>query len=138
MLRSCLLVLSIGFFCSFKEEIVFVLKPFKFYLMKSNPIEVKKSVLVMRLERNEKDLSQLRHKLNSYTCEPRTPSLFERMEVLRGGLEALCVANKEIMTSLKEGKRSLESYWEPANKHLLAFNQLQQGVEEYVAGARNC
>jgi hypothetical protein len=106
--------------------------------MNSKVNEVEKSTLVMRLERNQKDLLQLKCKLNSYTCEPRTQSLFERIEILRKYLETLSATNTEIITSLKGSKQVVKGYMESAKKHLLEFNQLQQSVDEYVVGARKC
>ena len=97
-----------------------------------------KSVLVMRLERNQNDLRQLKSKLNSYICEPRTQSLYERIESLRTGLETLSDSNRQIIGALKSRKKSLESYVERAREQLSQFQVLQQGVEEYVANARNC
>ncbi|MEP3210072.1 MAG: hypothetical protein ABJN95_12815 [Maribacter sp.] len=106
--------------------------------MNSDLIEVEKGALVMRLERNQKDLRQLKSKLNSYICEPRTYSLFERIESLRSGLETLNDANTQIIRSLKSRKKSVEAYVESAREQLVKFNQLQQSVEDYVASARNC
>ncbi len=106
--------------------------------MNSQINEVDKSALVIRLERNQKDLLQLKSQLSSYTCEPRTYQFFERIETLRNGLETLSATNSEIIASLKQRKRTVENYVERAKKLLLEFNQLQQGVDEYVAGARNC
>jgi len=106
--------------------------------MKSDLKEVEKSALVMRLERNQKDLHQLKCKLNSYICEPRTYSLFERIESLRNGLETLSTSNTQVLRSLKNRKKSVENYLESAKEQLMKFNKLQQGVEDYVANARNC
>lgn len=100
--------------------------------------EAEKSALVIRLERNQKDLQQLQSKLNSYTCEPRTQSLFERIEILRKGLETLSTTNSEIITSLKGSKLVVQGYMERAKKQLSEFKQLQQSVEEYMVGARRC
>lgn len=106
--------------------------------MKVDDKEVDKSALVIRLERNQKDLLQLKSKLNSYTCEPRTLSLFESMENLRNGLESMSAANSEILQALKEKKRMVDPYIDTVKEQLQKFNQLQQGVESYVQGARSC
>jgi len=107
-------------------------------VMNSNLSEVEKSVLVMRLERNQNDLRQLRNKLNSYICEPKTHCLFERIESLRNGLEMLSSSNTQIMNSLKSHKKSVETYVNSTKEQLKKFSQLQQGVEDYIASARNC
>lgn len=106
--------------------------------MNTNVNEAEKSALVIRLERNQKDLQQLKNKLNSYTCEPRTQSLFERIELLRKGLETLSTTNSEIISSLKDRKLMVKGYMEKAKKHLSEFTQLQKSVEDYVVGARRC
>jgi cell fate (sporulation/competence/biofilm development) regulator YlbF (YheA/YmcA/DUF963 family) len=106
--------------------------------MKSEVNEVDKSTLVMRLERYQKDVDQLKCQLNSYTCEPRTHSLFERFESLKSGLETLSATNLEIIQNLKEKKKAVDSYMESAKEQFAKFHQLQQNVEEYVIGARNC
>ena len=105
--------------------------------MKSIENHVEKNTLVMRLERNQKDLVQLKSKLNSYICEPRTQYLFERIELLRKELETLSKTRVEIISSLKDGKKTAKSYIERGKKYLLEFNQIQQSVEQYVTGARN-
>jgi cell fate (sporulation/competence/biofilm development) regulator YlbF (YheA/YmcA/DUF963 family) len=105
--------------------------------MKSDIKEVEKSLLVIRLERNQNDLQQLKTKLSSYICEPRTYSLFERIESLRSGLDNLSSSNQEVIRSIKTRKRSVEAYVERAKEQFQKFNQLQQGVEEYLDGVRN-
>jgi len=62
----------------------------------------KRNALVVLLERNLKDVDLLKTKLNSYNCEPQTYGLYERIESLRSGLEALSRNDQEIITLLKE------------------------------------
>ena len=106
--------------------------------MKKDPSSLDKSALVMRLERNQNDLRQLRSALNSYTCEPRTQSLFERLESLRHALEDLTATNSEIIQALKAPKKSIGNSLERAMQQFTEFSILQKGVEEYVTGTRNC
>ena len=96
------------------------------------PSELNKNTLVTRLERNLKDVHQLRNKLNSYSCEPQTYSLFERIEALKIGLENLIRTDQEIITALKERKKSAKEYVERVKQLYSEFNKLQQGVEEYM------
>ena len=96
------------------------------------PSELNKNILVTRLERNLKDVHQLRTKLNSYSCEPQTYSLFERIEALKFGLETLIRTDQEIITALKERKKSAKEYIERVKQLYSEFNKLQQGVEEYM------
>ena len=98
---------------------------------------VEKSNLVLRLERNEREVRQLKSKLNSYVCEPRTYSLFERVEALKMGLERLSATNREIIQALKERKKSVSDYMENVRHQLTEFHELQQGVHDYVQGMRN-
>ena len=103
------------------------------------PSELKNNTLVTRLERNLKDVHQLRSKLNSYSCEPQTYSLFERIESLKIGLETLIRTDQEIITALKERKKSAKEkeYVERVKQQYSEFNKLQQAVEEYMGLTRN-
>lgn len=103
----------------------------------SGPFELKNNSLVTRLERNLKDVHQLRSKLNCYSCEPQTYSLFERIEFLKNGLEALSRTDQEIIAALKERKKSAKEYVERVKQQYAEFNKLQQGVEEYMGLSRN-
>ena len=102
-----------------------------------NPYEIKNNTLVTRLERNLKDVHQLRSKLNSYSCEPQTYSLFERIESLKIGLETLSRTDQEIIAALKEQKKSAKEYVEIVKQLYSEFNKLRQGVEEYMGLTSN-
>lgn len=97
--------------------------------------ESDKNALVLRLERNEKDLIQLRTTLNSYRCEPRTFSFFERIETLKSGMDSLSKTNKEIISALREHKKTVDDYVERSKQQFLEFQRLHDGVEEYLT---NC
>lgn len=105
--------------------------------MKSNLKVSNKSSLVSRLERNQNDLLKLKMALSSYTCEPRTLTLFERCETLKHKIDNLSNTNGEIIQSLKGHKKSVKKYVERAKKQFQEFYQLQEGIEEYVTGTRN-
>lgn len=105
--------------------------------MKSDIKELNQSSLLIRLERNQHDLLKMKSALTSYICEPRTPGLFERCESLKHKLENLSNTNGEIIQSLKSRKKSVSNYVERAKNQFQEFYLLQQGVEDYVAGARN-
>ena len=98
----------------------------------SASLEPKESTLVLLLERNLMDIDQLRNKLNSYSCEPQTYGHFERKESLRKGLETFKKNNKEVIASLKEHKESVKGYIEKVKKQYAEFNELRQGVDEYI------
>ncbi len=100
--------------------------------------EVEKNTMVLKLERHQENLLQLRLKLNSYTCEPKTYTLFERIEFLKTRLENLRTENAYMIASIKERRRNIEDYVERIKKQFVEFHMLQQGVEDYIRGARNC
>ena len=91
-----------------------------------------KSILIIRLERNQREVGQLKNKLSSYICEPRTYSLFERIESLRNRLEKLSSTNKEIILALKGKKKSVEMYVERVGLLLMEFHDLEKGVADYL------
>jgi hypothetical protein len=97
--------------------------------------ETEKNALVLRLERNQKDVDRLLDKLGSYRYEPRTHGLFERRESLRNGLEDLTRTNAEIIASLREKKRLVDSYVESAKRQFAEFIVLHGSIEEYIQGA---
>lgn len=93
--------------------------------------ETEKNALVLRLERNQMDLQQLRGQLDSYRCEPKTYGLFETIESLRRGMDRLSRSNLEIIDTLREQKKTVEDYFEKGKQQFLEFNQLQSRVEDY-------
>lgn len=97
--------------------------------------ETEKNALALRLERNQKEVNRLRNRLSSYRYEPKTHSLFERMETLRNGLEDLTRKNTEIIASLRKKKTLMDSYEESAKEQFAEFNVLHGSIEEYVQGA---
>ncbi|RKN81215.1 hypothetical protein [Ulvibacterium marinum] len=100
-----------------------------------DPLE--KNTLVLKLERSQQDVGQLRNKLNSYICEPKTYSLFERMEALKNGLDTLSNTNREIILSVRQRKKHTVDFVDRVRQQFIAFNELQRGVEEYMQGLRS-
>ena len=92
------------------------------------------SALVLRLERNEKYVRQLRDKLNSYVCEPNTYSLFERLQTLKNGLDSFSRNNHEIIAAIRDHRKTVEDYVDKVKQQ---FNELRKDVDEYVDVARN-
>lgn len=93
---------------------------------------------ILRLERNNQDLFQLRNKLNSYLCEPKTYTLFERVEALRIRLENLMRTNWEIRVSIRKHNHMVTNQVQQVKQQLSEFRELEQSVSEYMMGARNC
>ncbi len=100
--------------------------------------EVDENTLILKLERHQRALQQLQNKLNSYICEPKTYSLYERMEVLKWELEKLRSDNATIIANVKSHTRTMNNYVERIKNQFLEFNSMQKGVEDYIEGARNC
>ncbi|MBU2946610.1 hypothetical protein [Zobellia uliginosa] len=94
--------------------------------------ETDKNAIVVRLQRNQKDLVQMRTKLNSYRFEPKTYSLYERIESLRSKMDSLSHSNSEIISSLKDTRKTVHTHLERAKRHLNEFRRLNDGVEEYL------
>ncbi len=92
---------------------------------------------LLRLERNNRDLLQLKSKLNSYVCEPNTYSLFEHMESLRHRIEHLLRNNSEIMLALQGKKYYLENYVDRVRNQLIEFKKLEKGIADYMTGLRS-
>ena len=95
------------------------------------------SALVLRLERNEKYVRQLRNKLNSYVCEPNTYSLFERIQTLKNGLDSFSTNNREIIATIRDHKKSVEDYIDKVKQQISEFNELRKNVDDYVEVANN-
>lgn len=97
--------------------------------------ETDSNALVVRLERNQRDLMQMRSKLRSYRCEPRTYNLFERIEALRNAMERCSRENKNVIRALKEGRKGIGEYVDQAKRQLTEFRKLHSNVDEYLS---NC
>ena len=106
--------------------------------MKTRMNSAEKNALMIRLERNQQNVKQLRCKLNSYTCEPTTQNLFERIEDLRECLGEFSTSNSELIATLatKKSSEEIAGVVEHAKNHLLEFNRIQKGVEDYIVGSR--
>lgn len=90
------------------------------------------SALILRLERNEQYVRQLRDKLNSYVCEPNTYSLFERIQALKTGLDAFSSNNREIIATIRDHRKTVEDYVDKVKQQFSEFNELRKNVDDYV------
>jgi len=93
--------------------------------------ENEKNALVIRLERNQTDLLQLRSQLDSYRCEPKTYGLFEYIENLKNRMERFSISNKEVIMKLREQRKVISDHFENAKQQFLEFDQLKDGVSDY-------
>ncbi|WP_282054965.1 hypothetical protein [Maribacter luteus] len=100
-------------------------------------LEPKENTLVHRLERNLRDVNQLRKNLNSYNCEPQTYNEYTRIEALKNGLDTFKERNKQIIDSIKKQAEPLNGCIKKVKEQYSEFNALKSGVEEYMGLARS-
>lgn len=94
------------------------------------------SHVIQRLERNNRELLTLDENLRSYTCEPKTYSLFERCQQLKNRLEEVRGKNQEIITALRERKRNMDGQMEEIRQQIREYRELELLVLEYIGMAR--
>jgi hypothetical protein len=92
--------------------------------------------IIQRLERNNKELNHLLGIMKSNTCEPKTPSLFERYEQLKALLERLHNRNIEVIQSLRGRKKCLEEQLEGYLSQISEYHELEKKVLEYIGMAK--
>lgn len=93
------------------------------------------NALIVRLERNQRNLSQMRSQLRSYRCEPKTYNLFERIEALKNTMDRCSKNHKEVIHALKGGENSIGEYVSEAKRQLSEFRKLHENIEDYLS---NC
>lgn len=93
--------------------------------------ESEKNGLVIRLERIQNDLIQLRCQLDSYRCEPKTYVLFEYIESLKNGMEKLSKSNIEIINRLRDRRKTISDHLENVTQQFLEFDKLKDSVADY-------
>ena len=99
--------------------------------------EIDKNALVIRLERAQKDLIQLRLQLDSYRCEPKTHVLFEYIENLKKRMEGLSSSNRDIIANIREQRKIFGINIEKAKLQFSKFNQIKSGVADYQSKCIN-
>ncbi len=100
------------------------------------PGKTDSNTAMLRLERNNQNLSFLREKLSSYVCEPRTLKLFERKEMLKDRLEGMCSSNQELINSLKKRTMLFTDPMEIIREQRQALLELEQNVLDYIGLAK--
>lgn len=91
---------------------------------------------LLRLERNNQSLLSLEEKLKSYVCEPKTRSLYNRMESLKQSLANLKNSNLEIIKALKDHSLVFENAKERIREQLENYKSLELKVLEYIGMAK--
>lgn len=84
------------------------------------------------LQRTNKDLAQLSSKLNSYTCEPCTLSLYEKVQALKAQMENLRITNNEIISSVRAHKQTFDDISNVVKRQVRDFHELRKGILEYT------
>lgn len=92
------------------------------------------SRLVIRLERNNRELIHLRNTLRSYLCEPKTPGLFERYEKLKRQLEDLYNENMQVIKDFRAHQE--EFALDGCREQLMAYEELERRILEYIGMAK--
>lgn len=87
---------------------------------------------LLRLQRTNEDIAQLSNKLNSYTCEPCTYSLFEQAQALKERMANLLTANNEIISSVKQHRQTFDDIADVARQQVRDFNELSKSVLDYA------
>lgn len=87
---------------------------------------------LLRLQRTNNGLAQLSNKLNSYTCEPCTYSLYEQVQSLKERMENLRNSNNEIISSVKQHKQTFDDIADVVKQQIHDFNELSKNVFDYT------
>lgn len=91
---------------------------------------------LLRLERNNRSLLSLEEKLKSYVCEPKTRSLYHRLESLKQNLSNLKNSNLEIIKALKDHTMFFEDAKECIREQIENYKSLELKVLEYIGMAK--
>lgn len=94
------------------------------------------SYFLIRLERTNKEILSLKESLNSYVCEPKTYSLFERFEGLKRRMDGMMSMNSEIIDRLRNPKDSFDSLVDRIKDQIKDFKELERNVLEYIGMAK--
>ncbi|MGI9547209.1 MAG: hypothetical protein ACR2MM_08240 [Flavobacteriaceae bacterium] len=91
---------------------------------------------VLRLERINKNLLSLRTKLNSYMCEPKTLTLYQRLEILKRHLDDMRGNNTELMQNFQDKTLLAEQGKTRLQQQIDSYKNLELKVLEYIGMAK--
>lgn len=95
------------------------------------------NALIVKLERSNNYLQQLKNKLGSYICEPKTWKLYEQKEFLKSRLDRFVDTNTELINSLSDQREEeTDGYRDRIRQQLKEFREIQQSILEYIGMAR--
>ncbi|NND15792.1 MAG: hypothetical protein HKN89_05665 [Eudoraea sp.] len=92
--------------------------------------------LIRKAEHDHRNLVGLQRHLKSYACEPRTPLMFERREVLSRALDGTKAAYQTLLTNLREHRISDMSPEEEFRIQHRLFQDLENKIIAYVGDAK--
>ncbi|WP_291869547.1 hypothetical protein [Maribacter sp.] len=91
---------------------------------------------LMRLERSYKNILELKTRLNSYSCEPRTYNLFEQLEDLKLSIELIAISHIKLMTALKSPAHFVEVQLQQVKEQIKDALILENRVSDYICLAK--
>ena len=87
--------------------------------------------LLIRLERCSHIVPRLGKRLNSYICEPKNPSHFEKLYSLKQDFKVFVHQQNKIVELVKQNERA-DSLKNDIQLHLNRFKELQQQIAAYL------
>ncbi|MCW5515306.1 hypothetical protein [Muriicola sp. Z0-33] len=100
------------------------------------PDRKNKTSAILRLERINSELLSLKDNLKSYTCEPKTPRLFEQRETIYQELDDLRKNNQQLIEDIQSPADGKETRHESIAGRLKQFHDLERNVLEYIGMAK--
>lgn len=92
--------------------------------------------LIRKVEQDHRGLVGLQRHLKSYSCEPRTPALFEKREELSRALEVMKQQNTQLLTELRdETPHDMQPEERCRIQHRM-YQDLENKVISYMGEAR--
>ena len=88
------------------------------------------------MERTINNLRTLRNNLNSYACEPRTPSLFKQKYHLSRDLEALTKNSAAVLYDLRTRETPMDDALAYLKQQQQKVLELEQKVLDYIGRAK--
>ncbi len=101
-----------------------------------SPRSINSNSIIHRLERINKNLVSLRTKLNSYICEPKTLSLYQKMESLKKHLDDMHGNNIELISNLRSKSLLLKEGKVKVKQQFEAYKNIEVRVMEYIGMAK--
>ena len=105
------------------------------YILKT-PRSSNVNTAILRLERINKNLHSLRTKLSSYMCEPKTLSLYQRMESIKRHLDDMRSNNIELIANFQNSTLKSDQGRELVEQQFESYKNLEIKVLEYIGMAK--